>query len=93
MPAFEQKPHFVQGARYPLSADAQKHPPMPCQFSLGDTVTFTNDNGVAFPDKRVTGYASIPSGERFIFLDYDCWWFPAKPSSLTLTRKAAPAVL
>jgi len=91
MPAFSQKPHFIEGARYPLSSDAQKLSPIPCEFKVGDTVTFTNDNGIAFPGHLVTGFAPEPVGKRFIYLDYDCWWFPAEPESLTLTHKAPPA--
>lgn len=92
MPAFSQKPHFVSGARHSLSSDAQMQPPIPCDFQVGDTVTFTNENGVAFPGNRVTGFAPQPQGGRFIYLDYDCWWFPTQPDSLTLTHRATPAM-
>lgn len=92
MPAFSQKPHFISGARHSLSSDALKEPPVPCEFKLGDTVTFTNENGVVFHGNRVTGFAPRPVGERFIYLDYDCWWFPTEPSSLTLTHRAAAAL-
>ncbi|CAN7569646.1 hypothetical protein [Acidovorax delafieldii] len=92
MPAFSQKPHFVSGARYPLSSDAQLTPPQECDFNVGDTVTFTNDYGVSFPGKLITGFASTIEYGRFIYLDSDSWWFPVKPESLTLTHKAPAAV-
>jgi hypothetical protein len=84
-PPFSSQPHFIEGMRYPLSIAAQKVPPIPCAFKVGDSVTFTNDYGVAFHNKIVTGFAPIVEYGRFVFLDMDAWWFPSKPASLTHT--------
>lgn len=67
----------------PVPSDMQDTPPVPCDFKPGDAVTFTNDYGVSFP-AHVRGFT--PTDEfygRFVYLDYDCWWFPAHPQSLT----------
>jgi len=83
MPTFKHQPHFVSGAQYYLAPDALRTPPVPCDFRLGDRVTFTNDNGVSFNGHRVTGFSPTVEGDgRFIYLDFDCWWFPVKPENL-----------
>ena len=96
MPAFEAKTHFIAGAKYPLAKDAQAFPPLPCEFKVGDKVTFTNDYGVEFHDKTVTGFASTVEHGRFVFLDIDSWWFPVRPENLTKqpqTGESQPAAL
>ena len=96
MPAFEAKTHFIAGAKYPLAKDAQAFPPLPCEFKVGDKVTFTNDYGVEFHDKTVTGFASTVEHGRFVFLDIDSWWFPVRPKNLTKqpqTGESPPAAL
>lgn len=68
----------------------KKVPPVECQFSVGDKVTFTNDYGVSFPGKTVIGFADDDElNGRFIHLDVDCWWFPMKPVNLTLEESAS----
>ena len=65
-------------------SDIQSTPHVPCDFAVGDKVTFTNDYGAAF-DNIVMGFAKSPqglNGERFVYLDSDCWWFPVSPESL-----------
>lgn len=85
MPTFKHQPHFVSGAQYHLAPDAQRTPPVPCDFKLGDKVTFTNDNGVSFKDHLVTGFSPTVEGNgRFVYLDFDCWWFSVKPDNLQL---------
>lgn len=82
---FAHKFHFVRGAQYPLASDAQQTPPVPCDFKLGDTVTFTNDYGVSFADLRVVGFSPTVEGQgRFVYLDKSSWWFPVPPESLQL---------
>lgn len=96
MPAFEAKTHFIAGAKYPLAKDAQAFPPLPCEHKVGDRVTFTNDYGVEFHDKTVTGFASTVEHGRFVFLDIDSWWFPVRPKNLTKqpqTGESQPAAL
>lgn len=53
-------------------------------LQIGDTVTFTNSYGCVFPNNTVLGF-STPSDtlpENVVYLDYDCYWFPAKLSEL-----------
>lgn len=82
---FAHKTHFVRGTRHPLAPDAQQTPPVPCDFKLGDKVTFTNDNGVAFAGLAVTGFGPAVEGNgRFVYLDKESYWFPVQPESLQL---------
>ena len=80
-------PQFVK-TRYPHAKDAQQTPPVPCEFEGGDSVTFTNDYGVAFRNKIVTGFSPTIDGGRFVYLDKDAWWFSVNPDSLTKTSEA-----
>lgn len=84
--AFKEKPHFDLGYvhKYPLTVDAQLTAPVDCAFNVGDLVTFTNDNGVKFTDKRITGFSTTVDYGRFVYLDFDCWWFAVDPKELTL---------
>lgn len=69
-----------------VQEEIKKTPPVECDFKVGDTVTFTNDQGVSFPGHKVIGFAEDTSHSqygRFIYLDYDCYWFPTSPESLT----------
>ena len=53
-------------------------------FAVGDKVTFTNDNGVIFQGNEIVGFSNpIYSNSGTIYLDYDCYWFPTKPQTLT----------
>jgi hypothetical protein len=88
MTTFKHKPHFVDGAKHHLTPDAQETPPVPCDFKLGDKVTFTNDNGIAFHGHVVTGFSpTVEGGGRFVYLDKDSWWFPVRPENLTKQPK------
>ena len=66
--------------------------PQGCEFDLGDTVTFTNDYGVSFEGNKVIGFnnsdCSLWKYGNRVHLDNDCFWFPVKPDSLTLEKKA-----
>jgi len=86
MAPFASRPHFVEGARHPLAKDAQRTPPVPCEFEVGDSVTYTNDQGVSFPNRLVTGFSPTLEYGRFVYLDNSAWWFPVEPSSLTHTE-------
>lgn len=54
-------------------------------LSVGDRVTFTNDNGVVFPGHTVLAIDANEDGfyGRRFFLDYDCYWFPSHVNNLT----------
>jgi hypothetical protein len=53
-------------------------------FINGETVTFTNDNGVAFPGCKIIGFLNqIYPNSGTIYLDYDCYWYPTKEQNLT----------
>ena len=66
-------------------ASLSSTPPVECEFSVGDVVTFTNEYGVSFDGLKVIGFAKgdLYYG-RFIHLDTDAYWFPKKPEELTL---------
>lgn len=85
--AFEKQNHFIEGMKYPLAEGAVRTPPQPCQFKVGDSVTFTNDYGVAFHDKIVTGFSPTVQHGRFVYFDGDAWWFPVSPANLTHTSR------
>jgi len=67
-------------------------------FQIGDVVEFTNDFGVKFGPRTVTGFRTddpdfnpglLP--ERTIYIDDDSPWFPVRPESLKkVTEKAQP---
>lgn len=73
-----------------LKALIVETPPIECNFRVGDKVTFTNDQGVVFPGHTIIGFDSVDAYAksimpwRFIYIDYDCYWFPVKPENLTL---------
>ena len=60
--------------------------PKPCKFKLGDLVTFTNENGISFPNKVVIGFAKPENevGGRFVHISTDAPWFPCNPEELTV---------
>ena len=68
---------------YPLYADAQRTAPVPCDLAVGDRVTYTNDYGVEFLNRVVTGFSPSVDFGRFVYLDDEAWWFAVKPASLT----------
>lgn len=57
--------------------------PFPCDFKLGDTVMFTNEADLVFGPYKVIGFTNEPLYGRFIHIDYDCYWFPCEPNSLS----------
>ena len=67
-------------------------PPQPCNFKVGDSVIFTNENGVEFGPHKVLGFTTPEdvSHGRFIHIDTDCAWFPVSPDSL---RPVQPTLL
>jgi len=86
--------HFIDSLR--------KTPPVKnCPVSVGDTVTFTNEFGVAFEGFKVIGFAenaqfygryihiSKASGHTIAVEDYGSYWFPVRPDELALEPTAA----
>ena len=58
-------------------------PPIPCDFKIGDIVTFTNEFGVSFSNKKIIGFSpEVTSTGRFIHLSKDAYWFPVPMESL-----------
>lgn len=64
-------------------------PPFPCDFQVGNIVTYTNENGVVFPGMKITGFSKKEDAfnGRFIHLGGESFWFPNKPEALTLERR------
>ena len=53
-------------------------------LKIGDKVTFTNGYGARFPGHRVLGFCKPTLGNRCVYLDIDCYWFPAGLDELKL---------
>ena len=51
-------------------------------LKIEDSVMFTNDYGVTFGPHEILGFAKGNLRGRYVYLDYDCFWFPAKIESL-----------
>lgn len=55
-------------------------------FKIGDIVEYTNENGVKFSPRKITGFRKpnppdfLP--ERTIYINGDAHWFPVKPQEL-----------
>ena len=83
MPVQATRPHFVEGMKYPLCDDAQEVPPVPCDLRVGDLVTYTNEYGAKFANRRITGFSpTLEQGRRFVYYDNAAWWFPVDPKQL-----------
>lgn len=86
-------PKPIHGERGPLwqRLNMREHPPVSCEFRIGDCVEYTNDNGVKFVE-FVIGFAeNTEFYGRFIYITpsltssgepTECWWFAEKPSAL-----------
>ena len=42
---------------------------------------FTNDNGCVFGPYTIIGFEKEPC-KRFIYLDYECYWFPTSINNI-----------
>ena len=63
--------------------DAQNEPPVPCDLAVGDVVTYTNDYGVSFKGKIITGFSPVvESWKGCVYLAKEAWWFPVPIESL-----------
>ena len=65
-------------------------------FRVGDRVTFTNDYGVEFPGKTITGserwdgkWEGASVGLRYFFAPTDAPWFSVPARNLTLEMEVA----
>lgn len=57
------------------------HPDAPCDLKVGDVVTYTNEYGVVFPNRKVTGFCK-PESYGSVYSDGDAYWFPVHPDQL-----------
>jgi len=57
------------------------------RYKTGDTVNYTNDSGVVFKDKTVTGiYAKECNLHKYgyrYFINKDSFWMPVKEANLS----------
>lgn len=61
------------------------HESAPCEFKVGDKVTYTNPQGVVCPGHVVIGFCKpFYNSGGSVHLDLDCYWFPVKPENLKL---------
>lgn len=56
-------------------------------FRVGQQVSFTNEYGVRFEPRVIMGFCKPELSGRCVYLNYDCYWFPAKLESLKPYRK------
>lgn len=61
----------------------------PAAFQLGDVVTYTNDQGVAWPGLTITGseYWQKFDERRYFYAPHDAHWYSVPESSLRLERR------
>lgn len=52
-------------------------------FEIGDKVIVTNGYGVKFL-RKIIGFTEPTKYGGCILLNWDCWWFPEKPSNCEL---------
>ena len=64
--------------------------PVPCDLKKGDIVTYTNENGVSFPGKEISGFSAVvESWGGFVYLFKTAFWFPVPAKSLKLEKVIA----
>jgi hypothetical protein len=55
---------------------------------VGDIVSFTNDYGIVFENRKVVGF-TLPGNELLggnnVYLEKDAYWFPVHVKSLSKT--------
>lgn len=78
-------PRFVKEVQDYVKEHLSDTPPCPCDLQVGDEVVVINGNGLVF-DKgyKVIGFDKTidpRSPEKFVYLDWECFWFP-KPLSM-----------
>lgn len=67
-------------------------PPSGCPFMVGDIVTYTNEYGVKFKNKKIIGFDTKETlaekiktnflKDRFIYLSGEAFWFPSTLAEL-----------
>lgn len=62
--------------------------PVPCDLKVGDPVSYTNPMGVVFTGHKVIGFSNPENNRgRFIHVDHDAPWFPAKAKQIQLESR------
>ena len=67
----------------------------PPKFKVGDKVDFTNDYGVFFPNKTITGieYWDSSPEPRYYYEPSDSPWFASRESHFALTPEPTARVV
>lgn len=68
------------------TAPAGAQPP---KFKVGDVVTYTNDYGVRWTGRTITGIEYWDDQVRYFYAPTDAHWFSVPEASLKLERTAA----
>lgn len=58
--------------------------PKGIDLRTGDTVAYTNPNGITTLPYKVLGIDPTPDNGRCVYLDWECYWFPVAPERLEL---------
>lgn len=56
------------------------------KFKVGDVVTVTNDYGVRWPGKTITGMEVVDGKTRYFYAPHDAHWYSVRDESLTLEK-------
>lgn len=67
--------------KYKKLSDVVKNPEV--DFEIGDKIIVTNGYGVKFL-RKIIGFTEPTKYGGCILLNWDCWWFPVKPSECEL---------
>jgi hypothetical protein len=59
------------------------------KFSVGDVVTYTNDYGVKWCGKTITGIEVVNGTNRYFYTPHDAYWNSVPEASLKLEKAAS----
>jgi hypothetical protein len=61
-----------------------------CKLRVGQSVNFTNDNGVTFGPHKIIGFDKgdglLFKYGKHVYLDFDCYWCPVAETSLEVLQ-------
>ena len=67
-----------------VTLDHTDVPDLDLPLEIGSIVSFTNEYGITFKPRKVVGFTRKPLHGRNVLLNFDCYWFPVRTSSLQI---------
>lgn len=59
-------------------------------FEVGDIISYTNPYGVVFDGLQIAAISKSEwDAEHCIYLYWDCYWYPVRPSDINKSNKGA----